>query len=238
MEHSVDGLRRYLETTGASESEIESRILELSNSFRNREKSLPAIGMVIRTGFHTSKGQLVRSILYPKPPIFRFEVQVLQFMVFLLILLIVGWAITIDEAVKEDESAWSIILNCMDLATVAISPALPLALSIAISAAFHQLKKKKIYCIDPNRIVAGGRVNVLCFDKTGTLTEDGLTLKGVQYLEASSKDHKGQISALDSEIMEFYFETQKTLHRTKSSTEDPVILSNMALCYTLASCHR
>lgn len=35
-----------------------------------------AVGMVMRTGFSTARGQLVRAILFPPPPKFDFEAQV------------------------------------------------------------------------------------------------------------------------------------------------------------------
>lgn len=77
------------------------------------------------------------------------------------------------------ESAWDIIQNCMNLLTIVVPAALPLALSIGISVSFNRLQGKGVYCINPGRILSLGRVDTLCFDKTGTITEDGLNLKGV-----------------------------------------------------------
>jgi P-type E1-E2 ATPase len=76
------------------------------------------------------------------------------------------------------ETKLDIFKNCINLLTIAVPPALPLALSIGLSVSFTRLQQKGIYCINPNRIVNAGRINTLCFDKTGTLTEDGLSLKG------------------------------------------------------------
>jgi hypothetical protein len=37
-------------------------------------RALP-VALVLKTGFSTARGQLVRAILYPKPPKFDFEAQ-------------------------------------------------------------------------------------------------------------------------------------------------------------------
>jgi P-type E1-E2 ATPase len=85
-------------------------------------------------------------------------------------------------------------LDCLNLITVAVPPALPLALSIGTSVALSRLKSFGIFCSDATRISAAGRVNCLCFDKTGTLTTDGLTLKGLHYVlehDAGAAESKG-----------------------------------------------
>jgi P-type E1-E2 ATPase len=41
------------------------------------------------------------------------------------------------------------------------------------------LKNKEIFCISPNKVISGGRVNFACFDKTGTLTEDFMDFYGL-----------------------------------------------------------
>nr|XP_060623236.1 probable cation-transporting ATPase 13A5 [Anolis sagrei ordinatus] len=60
-----------------------------------------------------------------------------------------------------------------------VTPALPAALTTGIVYAQRRLKRKKIFCISPQRINICGQINLVCFDKTGTLTEDGLNLFGV-----------------------------------------------------------
>ena len=83
---------------------------------------------------------------------------------------------------KNHQGIHKTILDCLNLVTVAVPPALPLALTIGTSVALARLKHYGIFCSDSSRISAAGRVNCLCFDKTGTLTTDGLTLKGVHYV--------------------------------------------------------
>lgn len=73
-----------------------------------------------------------------------------------------------------------IIIKASEIVTVAVPPALPTCLQVGISITLSRLKKRKIYCISPNKVNETGRVNVMCFDKTGTLTEEGLDLMGVR----------------------------------------------------------
>lgn len=59
-------------------------------------------------------------------------------------------------------------------------------MSIGTSFAIARLRKIGIYCISPNRVNIGGKVNIVCFDKTGTLTEEGLDVLGVRSVVRSS----------------------------------------------------
>jgi hypothetical protein len=58
-----------------------------------------AVGMVMRTGFSTARGQLVRAILFPPPPKFDFEAQV------------GGWVVAIDGSMAVD---WRLLV-CLAL---------------------------------------------------------------------------------------------------------------------------
>lgn len=142
-------------------------------------EEMPAMGLVLRTGFSTARGQLIRAILFPKPSKFNFERQTFLFMRILLLVLGVGIAFQVAIYRRNRVDAFKTFLDSLNLVTVAVPPALPLALSVGVSVALARLKSYGIFCSDSSRISAAGRVNCLCFDKTGTLTTDGLTLKGV-----------------------------------------------------------
>ena len=51
-------------------------------------------------------------------------------------------------------------------------------MTFGIIFALEKLKDKNIFCISPNKVVAGGMVDFVCFDKTGTLTEDFMDFWG------------------------------------------------------------
>ena len=58
---------------------------------------LPVLGLVSQTSFNTMKGQLVRSILYPKSNSFSFYVDSLKFIAVLAILSVVGFAVSLPS---------------------------------------------------------------------------------------------------------------------------------------------
>lgn len=53
------------------------------------------LGLVIRTGFVTLKGNLVRDILYPKPNKFKFYRDSLIFVAVMALLAIIGFCMTL-----------------------------------------------------------------------------------------------------------------------------------------------
>ena len=63
--------------------------------------------------------------------------------------------------------------------TVAVPPALPVAMTVGTMFALSRLKKQSVFCISPPRVNVAGKVNVCLFDKTGTLTTEGLDVLGV-----------------------------------------------------------
>ncbi|GJE95870.1 P-type cation-transporting ATPase domain-containing protein [Phanerochaete sordida] len=145
--------------------------------------SLPAVGIVVRTGFNTTKGSLVRSMLFPKPIGFKFYRDSIRFILVLAGLAGLGFCASAVQFVRLGIKWHTIMLRALDLITVVVPPALPATLSIGTSFAIGRLRKQGIFCISPSRVNVGGRINVCCFDKTGTLTEDGLDILGVRALE-------------------------------------------------------
>ncbi|VDP27397.1 unnamed protein product, partial [Soboliphyme baturini] len=139
--------------------------------------------VVLRTGFSTSKGQLVRSIMYPKPVDFEFTKDLLRFVGVLAAVALIGLVYTIVVMSLRGNDISKIIVRAFDLVTICVPPALPAAMTIGIIAAQSRLKKKGIYCISPSVINACGAINAVCFDKTGTLTEEGIDLHGIVQLD-------------------------------------------------------
>ncbi|KAL1672462.1 hypothetical protein EV122DRAFT_271611 [Schizophyllum commune] len=140
----------------------------------------PALAMVVRTGFNTTKGALVRSMLYPKPIGFKFYRDSVRFICVLAGIAGLGFAVSAVKFVEMGLKWHTIVVRALDLITVVVPPALPATLSIGTSFAIGRLRKLGIFCISPTRVNVGGKINVCCFDKTGTLTEDGLDILGVR----------------------------------------------------------
>jgi cation-transporting ATPase 13A2 len=84
------------------------------------------------------------------------------------------------------------------LITIVVPPALPATLTIGTTFAIERLRKSQIFCISPNRVNIGGKINVICFDKTGTLTEDGLDVLGVRTIDRADR----RFSELHADIVD------------------------------------
>uniref|UniRef100_A0A3B4ET50 Polyamine-transporting ATPase 13A3 n=1 Tax=Pundamilia nyererei TaxID=303518 RepID=A0A3B4ET50_9CICH len=142
--------------------------------------------VVVRTGFSTEKGQLVRSILYPKPTDFKLYHDAYLFLLCLVGVAGIGFIYTIVLSIMNKVPAKTIIIESLDIVTITVPPALPAAMTAGIVYAQRRLKRVGIFCISPQRINMCGQLNVVCFDKTGTLTEDGLDLWAIHRSEDGS----------------------------------------------------
>ncbi|KAF8893975.1 hypothetical protein BD779DRAFT_1504591 [Infundibulicybe gibba] len=153
---------------------------------KNGGSNQPALAMVARTGFNTTKGALIRSMLFPKPIGFKFYRDSVRFIGVLAGIAGLGFCFSAIEFVRMGLKWQTIVIRALDLITVVVPPALPATLSIGTSFAIGRLRKLGIFCISPSRVNIGGKINVCCFDKTGTLTEDGLDILGVRGLDRTA----------------------------------------------------
>ena len=135
--------------------------------------------IVIRTGFNTVKGELIRSILHPKPIHFQFNNDIHKYVAGLFMIASIGLIYSVTLKIKRGNPVGEIIKRSLDIFIICVPPALPGALTACLAYAQSRLKKKQIYCISPSSINLCGTLNTVVFDKTGTLTEDGLDLKYV-----------------------------------------------------------
>jgi len=142
-------------------------------------KGQAVMAVVVRTGYLTAKGGLVRSILYPPPVDFKFEQDSYKFVGFLALVACIGMAYTLVQMVIAGDGIDDILLEVLDLITIVVPPALPAAMTIGILIAQKKLKKKEIFCISPRSINVAGSTDCVCFDKTGTITEDGMDMWGL-----------------------------------------------------------
>ncbi|KAM6127577.1 LOW QUALITY PROTEIN: putative cation-transporting ATPase 13A5 [Phoenicopterus ruber ruber] len=172
--HSVEDYRRHVLFCG-------TEVTQTKPTGRG-----PARAVVLQTGFNTAKGDPVRSIFYPKPVNFKLFRDAFKFIVGLFIIGVLGLIYTVcvcvcvshQKLVAEDARA-------LLLLTMAVPPTIPAASTTGAVYAQRRLKKKKIFCISPQRINVCGQINLVCFDKTGMLTEDGLDLWGIIPSEGS-----------------------------------------------------
>jgi cation-transporting ATPase 13A2 len=147
-----------------------------------------AIALVVRTGFNTSKGSLIRSILFPRPNNFRFYQDSFRFIGVLAFISLLGFLVSFQFFIQAGVSWRVIVIRALDLITIAVPPALPATMAIGTSFAISRLRKWSIFCTSPPRVNICGKLNVMCFDKTGTLTEEGLDVLGVRLSSANQEN--------------------------------------------------
>lgn len=157
-----------------------TRIIRARRPQDGQDQEAVALGIVVRTGFSTTKGALVRSMVFPKPSGFKFYRDSFRYISVMAGVAALGFAISFVNFVRLQLNWGLIIIRALDLITIVVPPALPATLTIGTNFALSRLKKKQIFCISPQRVNVGGKLDLVCFDKTGTLTEDGLDVLGIR----------------------------------------------------------
>ncbi|KAJ2494548.1 hypothetical protein IWW47_004552, partial [Coemansia sp. RSA 2052] len=89
-----------------------------------------ATAMVLRTGFNTTKGALIRSILFPRPNKFKFYDDSFRFIGVLAGIAVLGFLASIGNFLRLGLNARIITVRALDLITVVVPPALPATMSI------------------------------------------------------------------------------------------------------------
>jgi len=193
--------------------------------------------VVLRTGFNTIKGELVRAILHPKPVDFHFNKDTYKYVAGLSAIAFVGMIFSMVIKIMKKNPAADVIKRSLDIVTIAVPPALPGALAAGLIYSQNRLRKQKIYCISPRTINICGTLNTFVFDKTGTLTEDGLDLKCV--LPVGKQKHV-LVEEIDKNNQNknsntVYFEEQ--IKDVEEFPNKSPLLEAMATCHSINRIH-
>jgi len=138
------------------------------------------IGYVLRTGFNTTQGKLVRTVLFSAERVSLESREAFTFLLVLLCFAIVSSGYTLYHGLLDpNREKHKVIIKSIILLTCVVPPELPIELSLAVNNSILTLIKHAIYCTEPYRMPSAGKVTICCFDKTGTLTSDKMIMNGV-----------------------------------------------------------
>ncbi|KAF8929131.1 hypothetical protein BGZ58_009153 [Dissophora ornata] len=197
------------------------RALRADDMEYGMDQPLRGMAMVVRTGFNTTKGALIRSMLFPKPKDFQFYRDSFRFIGILACIAFCGFLVSTVNFIRMGVPFRLMIIKALDLITIVVPPALPATMSIGTSFAIARLKRSNIFCISPTRVNIGGKINCMCFDKTGTLTEDGLDVLGVQCGDSGT----GSFGSMFNRVEDM------------QSAPDSMHDKCTSLLYAMATCH-
>lgn len=156
------------------------------------------VGMVLRTGFETAQGSLLRTMAHTQKSVDG--IHTTDTYVFILLLLccaVASASLVWTEGWKDPaRNKFRLVLHVIIIITSVVPPELPMELSLAVTNSVADLMKRcRIYCTEVFRIPLAGQVNICCFDKTGTLTSDEMLLKGIRYVRENTVELSDVVEA-------------------------------------------
>ncbi|KAI2493674.1 haloacid dehalogenase-like hydrolase [Fragilaria crotonensis] len=129
------------------------------------------LGLVLKTGSFTTKGELLSDVLSYERHKFKFDDEVKIVLFILLLEAIVLFALVFYFLQDQWVFAWFYGLYVV---ITVLPPLLPSVFVVSVGISANRLQAKRISCTNPEGILVAGKVDAAFFDKTGTLTKNGM----------------------------------------------------------------
>jgi magnesium-transporting ATPase (P-type) len=145
-----------------------------------------ALAVVVRTGFNTSRGKVIRTLLSQKQDTSHsYASDLNRFIITFMICSFINTFAMIMYKIFYLRRSGDPILSFLDLFVCTVPPFMPLVLIMPLYIAARRLRKSRIKCTSLLGLMKMGTVDCICYDKTGTMTEESLALYGT--IEAMRK---------------------------------------------------
>jgi len=140
------------------------------------------ICFVLRTGFLSGQGKLVRMIEGSQEKVKGHEKETGLLLLLLFCFAIISSSYVLYKGMHDDNrSQYELLLHCILIVTSVIPPELPMQMALAVNSSLMTLMKMQVFCTEPYRVPIAGKLDSCLFDKTGTLTTDELVAVGVLF---------------------------------------------------------
>ena len=169
--------------TASAEEAAEKALLGTSDVATVRRPPPPDNGVVcyvLRTGFASSQGALMRMIEFSQEQVTGDSRETLVLLLILLVFALVSAGHVLRTGLAEGKkSQYELLLRCVFILTTVVPPELPMQTALAVNTSLMALHKAGVFCTEPYRIPIAGKLDSCLFDKTGTLTTDKLVAQGI-----------------------------------------------------------